>query len=281
MKKIILVVFIAFCAGKAGAQYGEFDTARTIAPFKIFDNLYYVGNSSVSAYLVVCGNELVLIDALYGKYAGNILTACRQLGFDPKRIRYIICTHAHFDHAEGAAEIKATEGGTILMTDADWKIADGSVKAPYTSVNTVIPRDQTVHDDEILDVGGTTFHFFVTPGHTPGVLSFSFPVKDDGKTYKAFLFGGVGLNFEGTERTKMYIASVDRIAAMKGIEVNITNHPGPGKIFERAALLSARKPGNPHPFVAPGEFYDWLVSLRANAVKKLESERIKESNAKK
>lgn len=281
MKKLILVVLIAFCAHNVRAQYGEFDTARTIAPFKIFDNLYYVGNASVSAYLVVCGSDLVLVDALYGKYARGIITACRQLGFDPKRIRYIICTHAHFDHAEGAAEIKAATGGQILMTDDDWKIADGSVKADYTSVNTLIPRDRTVYDDELLDVNGTKFHFFVTPGHTPGVLSFSFPVKDAGKTYMAFLFGGVGLNFSGTDRTKMYIASVDRISAIQGIEVNITNHPGPGKIFERAALLSARKPGDPHPFVSPGEFYEWLAGLRANAVKKLESERIKESKAKK
>ncbi len=115
------------------------------------------------------------------------------------------------------------------MTEPDWQMAEGSVKAEYTSVHPNMKRDWVIHDGDSLAIGKTTLHFFETPGHTPGVLSIAFPVRDGNKVYKAFMFGGVGLNFEGVARTEMYVKSVDRIMAMKGIDVNISNHPGPEK----------------------------------------------------
>jgi hypothetical protein len=63
---------------------------------------------------------------------------------------------------------------------------------------------------------------------------------------------------------------------MKGVQVNISNHPDPGKIFQRAKLLQTRKPGELHPFVAPDDFQNWLKELKANAEKKLEEEKAKE-----
>lgn len=275
MKKLFSIVVAIFCLQFSYAQYGSWDFSRTVPPFKIFDNLYYVGNDGVSAYLLVTDKGIVLIDALYGKYTGNIPGAIRQLGFDVKDIRYILCTHGHFDHCEGAEEIQKLSHARIGMTEPDWQMAEGSVKADYTSVHPNMKRDWVIRDGDSLVLGNTTLHFFETPGHTPGVLSIAFPVRDGSKVYKAFMFGGVGLNFEGVPRTEMYLKSVDRIMAMKGIEVNISNHPGPGKIFERAKLLSQRKPGELHSFVAPEQFQTWLVELKKDALKKLDEERKK------
>jgi metallo-beta-lactamase class B len=89
------------------------------------------------------------------------------------------------------------------------------------------------------------------------------------------MLGGVGLNFEGVKQTEVYLQSMDRIMKMKNIDVSITNHPDPGKIFQRAKLLQTRKPGEPHPFVDPDSFQNWLKELKANAEKKLEEEKAK------
>ena len=128
-------------------------------------------------------------------------------------------------------------------------------------------------DGDSLTLGNTTIFFYVTPGHTPGVLSMAFPVREGKNTYKAFLFGGVGLNFKGVEQTQQYLQSVHRLLGMKGIQVNITNHPAPGKIFERYTLLKERKTGEPNPYVDPIAFQAWLIELRNAAQKKLENEK--------
>jgi metallo-beta-lactamase class B len=278
MRKIAFISLLLFNfinLPASHAQYGSFDTAKMVKPFKLFDNLYYVGIDQVSAYLLVTDKGLILIDALYGKYADHIPEACRELGFDPKQIKYILCTHGHFDHCEGAERIKQLTHARIGMTAPDWDEAEWKTKAPYTSVTTKMTRDWVIKDGDVLTLGRTTLHFYQTPGHTPGVLSIAFPVRDQGKTYNAFMFGGVGLNFDGVERTEMYLHSVDRIMAMKGIQVNITNHPGPGTIFEKAKLLVARKTGEPNPYVAPEEFQAWLVELKKAAEDKLLEEKKK------
>jgi len=278
MKKTICFLFIVLCIQAIHAQYGAFDSSKTVPPFKIFDNLYYVGNDAVSAYLLVTNKGIILIDALYAKYTSDIPAACKQLGFDVKNIKYILCTHGHFDHCEGAGEIQKLTHARIGMTKPDWQMAEGSLKDDYVSVTTKLNRDWVIHDNDSLVLGNTTIHFFETPGHTPGTLSFVFPVRDGNSVYKAFMFGGVGLNFEGMARTQMYLNSVDRIMLMKGIQVNISNHPGPGKIFEKAKLLSGRKITDKHPFVAHDEFHAWLVDLRKAAIVKLEEEKKKAVN---
>jgi len=278
MKKIYCLALILLCLQTTNAQYGSFDYSKTVKPFKIFDNLYYVGNDAVSAYLLETNKGLILIDALYAKYTKDIPGACQQLGFDVKNIKYILCTHGHFDHCEGAEEIQKLCNARIGMLEPDWQMAEGSVKADYTSVNPNMKRDWVIHDGDSLVLGKTTVHFFQTPGHTPGTLSLDFLAIDGKNQYKAFMFGGVGLNFEGVARTEMYLNSVDRIMQMKDIQVNISNHPGPGKIFEKAALLTKRNAGDPHPFVAPDEFQAWLVGLRKDALVKLAEEKKKLAN---
>ncbi len=282
MKKILLLTigfFVAFST--VTAQYGQYDNATTVPPFKIFDNLYYVGIDWVSAYIIKTDDGLILIDALYRNYPAHILQSVKELGFDPKQIKYIICSHGHFDHCEGADTLKKVTGARIGMTETDWQIAEWKIKNDYANVNTRLTRDArdlVISDGDSLQLGGTTIKFYITPGHTLGVLSMSFLVKDGSDTYKAFMLGGVGLNFEGVKQTEVYLQSMYRLLAMKDIQVSITNHPDPGKIFQRARRLQTRKPGEAHPFVAPEDFHNWLKELRANAEKKLVAEKAKNTN---
>lgn len=275
MQKTIFYFFTCcllqlFSCARHGADY---DSARRVVPFKLFDNLYYVGNDNTSAYLLTTSDGLILIDALYGKYTKDIVQSIKHLGFDARQVKYILCTHAHFDHYEGADTLQKLTHARIAMTEPDWQIAEGKVQNEYASKRGPLKRDLVIGDRDSLTVGNTTIYFYVTPGHTLGVLSMAFPVREGMSTYKAFLFGGVGLNFTGVEQTQLYLQSVDRLLRLKDIQVNITNHPSQGKIFERQALLTQRKTGEPNPFVDPIAFQAWLIELRNAAEKKLEKEK--------
>lgn len=275
-KKIILLSLTYFLLQSCSyGQYGEFDSAKKVAPFKIFDNLYYVGNDMVSAYLLTTNHGFILIDALYGNYAGDLIQSVRELGFDPGQIKFILCTHGHFDHYEGADRIQKLTHAQIGMTDPDWLIAEGKVQNAYAGKGHPMKRDLVIRDGDSLILGQTTIQFYVTPGHTMGVLSMAFSVYEGKNSYQAFLFGGVGLNFSGVEQTQLYLQSVDRLLRMKDIQVNITNHPSPGKIFERQKLLEQRHNGEANPYVDPIAFRGWLIELRSAAEKKLEMEKAK------
>jgi metallo-beta-lactamase class B len=241
-------------------------------PIRLFDDLFFVGIDWVSAYLLSTRDGLVLVDSLYGEYVDHLVGGVAKLGFEITDVRYILVTHAHFDHSGGAKRLQELSGARVGMTEQDWILHEESVRAGRRFAEP-LARDLVLRDGERLQVGDTTIEIFVTPGHTPGVLSLRFPVHDGEKTHIAFTFGGVGLNFEGVERTEMYLASVDRLRALEGIEVNVTNHPSMGRIFERATLLVEREPGAPHPFVDANGFRDWLADLRLAAETKLVEER--------
>jgi metallo-beta-lactamase class B len=232
--------------------------------FKIFDNLYYVGINFVSAYLVPTSEGLILIDTTYDNTAEHVMSGIREMGFDPKEIKYILVTHWHADHFGGAKRIQAVSGARVGMLREDWD---------DLASRTLIPEDWVIADGDVLTLGDTTMTFYHIPGHTRGTLGIAFTVYDNGTPHKAFTFGGAGLNFRGVERTEQYLNSVRRVMAMEGIEVNVANHENMGEVFKRYRRLTRRKPGDPHPFVDPAAFQAFLTGALANGEKKLAMEK--------
>lgn len=251
--------------------------AQRVEPFRIFDNLYYVGIDWVSSYLLVTTDGLILIGSLYGDFIDNVIDGIRAVGFDPSDLKYVLVTHGHFDHVGGAARFQETYGARVGMTEADWELAEQPPSDPRYEIDVPV-HDMVIADGDTLQLGDTEIRFYVTPGHTEGVLSMEFPLRDGGEEHRAFVFGGVGLNFEGVHRTNLYLDSVARIRRLAAeendpIEVNITNHAEMGRIFERAEQLTSRAASDPHPFVDPQGFLDWLAELQRNAEHKLVVER--------
>lgn len=269
----LLVLMVASGSGLAMAQ----DDLQPVPPFQIFDNLYYVGLESVSAFVLRTSDGLILIDSLYPESAAYILSALEDLGLDPMDIRYVIVTHAHIDHAGSAGEIQRLTGARVGMAEADWNAyAEGGYISSRgeTRVFPPMERDLVIDDGDRLTLGDTTIELYTTPGHTPGVVSLAFTVRDGNDSYNAFVFGGLGLNtVNGVRETEQYIDSVRRVMAMPDLEVNLTNHPGGGQIFARRDRLASRRPGEPHPFVDPEGFGQYLQTLLTNAQKQLERER--------
>jgi len=243
---------------------------QRVEPFQVFDNLYYVGAKWVSAWLLETSQGLILFDTLYDGLVDNVIDSIRELGFDPDDIRYVVVTHAHFDHIGGAKRIQEEFGAVVLMTDEDWDIAEGEpIYRPYPKP---LRPPFAIGDGDTLNLGEAQLSFYKTPGHTTGVLSTVFTVRDNGLPQTAFMFGGVGLNFSGVERTQMYIDSVKRIMTIPNISVNIPNHEGSGDVFARYQQLQQRQSGDDHSFVDPDGFDAWLDELLLNAEAKLVQE---------
>ena len=244
---------------------------QRVAPFQVFDNLYYVGARWVSAWLLETDQGLILFDTLYDGLVDIAIDGIRELGFDPDDIRYVVISHAHYDHVGGARRFQQEFGAVVLMTEIDWQMTEG--EAEFREYPRPM-RHLSLGNGDTLNLGRTRLQFLQTPGHTPGVLSSVFTVYDNGYPHTAVMFGGAGLNFEGAERLEMYIDSVDRLLAMPEVEVNVPNHPDSGDVFARHEMLQERQDGDPHPFVDPESWTAWLELLRRDAQARLEAETV-------
>lgn len=234
---------------------------QRVAPFQVFDNLYYVGAQWVAAWVLKTSEGLILIDALYGDLLPFIEEGIEDLGMDPADIKYVLVTHAHFDHAGGARYFQDKYGARVAMMEADWDLAAG--KPDFREYPRPM-RDVVLKDGDTLSLGDTTITFYHTPGHTLGVSSMQFTVYDQGEPYEAFVMGGAGLNFKGKQRIESYVKSLERIKGFDDIQVNVSNHASSGDVFARAKALQNRKRGEPHPFVDPAAFQSWIATLIAN-----------------
>jgi metallo-beta-lactamase class B len=223
-------------------------------PAKVFDNLYYLGQSEYSAWAVTTSDGIIVIDALFDySVEDEIVNGLTKLGLDPTKIKYVLVSHGHSDHVGGARLLQDRFGAHVIMSAADWDlIARNTQSWPKPK------RDMVATDGQRLTLGDTTFTMYLTPGHTPGTISTLIPVKDQGRPHLAAEWGGTGFNFTITpdkprlfwDETYAKSAEHFRDAVTKaGADVLIANHPNQDGAKAKLAALKTRKPGDPNPYV--------------------------------
>src|SRR5437870_8119255 len=139
-------------------------------------------------------------------------TTLFRSGLDPRQIKYVLISHAHGDHDQGAADLQKRFGAKVVMGAADW---ESTLQRPATAPGGVPTRDVAVGPAGMkLTLGDTTIDIISTPGHTPGTLSYVFPVKEQGRTLTVAYSGGTltGAFGANAARWDEYIASQQRIA---------------------------------------------------------------------
>src|SRR2546428_2809229 len=94
---------------------------QKVEPFKVFDNLYYIGPGYVSVWLLTTPEGNVLFDTAQEPYVDWVISNIRKVSVDPKTIKYIILSHGHLDHFGGAAKIQEGSGGRGDPSEQEWK----------------------------------------------------------------------------------------------------------------------------------------------------------------
>ena len=144
-----------------------------------------------NVHLIVDGDEGALIDAGFSD-DDSIGKRQAMLAELPKlKLRYIVITHHHFDHASGARKLREATGARIVMHKDEAPLlqraakedmpADVEVPAEHKEYADRVREwrqesaagapDQLVSDGDTLAVGSLTLRMVHTPGHTAGHLS--------------------------------------------------------------------------------------------------------------
>src|SRR3989441_9016971 len=103
---------------------------QKIEPFKVFDNLYYVGPGYVSVWLLTTPEGNILFDSAQEPYVDYVINNIRKVGVDPKSIKSIILTTGNLDNFAGAAKIKEPPGAPAVALEENWRwIKQGGSRA--------------------------------------------------------------------------------------------------------------------------------------------------------
>ncbi|MGV8846284.1 MBL fold metallo-hydrolase [Tessaracoccus sp.] len=113
--------------------------------FDVENNVWIVGDAE----------EVVIIDAPHD--VNTILAAV-----DGRRVKAIICTHAHDDHVRVAPELSDSTGAPMWLHPDDEPVWD------LTHPNRRWDKD--LYEGQQISVGGIDLLVLHTPGHSPGAV---------------------------------------------------------------------------------------------------------------
>jgi glyoxylase-like metal-dependent hydrolase (beta-lactamase superfamily II) len=140
-------------------------------------------------------HEAIVIDP--GDEVERILAILKRHDLKAK---YILNTHAHFDHVGNCCDLKEATGAEIWLHKADLAIYDSAPQqaeffAPYgVEPIRISPVDRFVRDADGVQVGKLAAQVIHTPGHTPGSLSIHLPGSANNIVFAGdtLFFGSIG-----------------------------------------------------------------------------------------
>lgn len=210
-----------------------------IQPFKMYENIYFVGSTRVSIHIIDTGDGLVMLDTGYPDMYEQILNSMNELGLNPKDICAIFHSHGHIDHFGCTQKFKELSGAKTYISRIDNDIVKGKLDLSWAKElgyerPSAFDCDVLVEDDDSFSFGNTTVRCRLTPGHTAGVLSFFINIRTNEKKFVAAMFGGAGFNTLATEFLSAYNLSTEcryvfreslRKVIDEPVDIVLGNHP--------------------------------------------------------
>ncbi len=227
-----------------------------MTPFRMVGNLYFVGCRAYSSHLIDTGDGLILIDVGYKENADAVIESIGMLGFDVTDIKYILISHGHADHSEGVPKLVSVSGAKTYMFEADNKYLKEFTPDVYFT------------DGDKITLGNTEILVLATPGHTEGTASFFWDITENGRTYRAGMFGGAGTN----QLKKAYMdknnvpyrmrgeffRSIERLKDEK-VDVFVGNHSWNNNTPQK---YEKSLNGGENPFIDSTEFVSFLEKVK-------------------
>jgi metallo-beta-lactamase class B len=128
-----------------------------------------------------------------------LVNAIWEAGFNPADVKWLVLSHGHLDHIGGAAFFRNMFGTKIYLGAPDAKMYREHPELSFiqnagnVSEALVMP-DVEINDGDVIRFGNTDIRFYLSPGHTMGVISCFFDAHEGEKTVRCGYYGGFGFN---------------------------------------------------------------------------------------
>src|SRR5580698_4754394 len=137
LSRLSLVLF--FCTSILVHAETNPEWTTPIAPFRIADNLYYVGSQDLASYLVVTPQGNILINANLVTSPPQIRASVEKLGFRWQDTKILLNSQAHDDHMAGAAEVVRETHAKNMAMDGDVSVLETGAKTDFLSPSPNVP----------------------------------------------------------------------------------------------------------------------------------------------
>jgi metallo-beta-lactamase class B len=281
------LLLLLFCGPKLISAQVSPSWTTTIVPFRIADNLYYVGSQDLASYLVVTPKGNILINANLATSPSQLRTSVEALGFHWNDTRFLLNSQAHADHMAGAAEVIHETHAKNIVMDGDVSVVETGGRADFLSPShniplyTPVPVDRILHDGDTVSLGGVTLTAHKTAGHTRGCTTWTMRSHLPGEPAETMrnivIVGGTGFWSE-----YHFIATPGHPVSYPGIvqdfqhtfsllralpcDVFLGAHGG---YFDMLAKLKHYSRDGPHVFIDPDGYKEFVADAQETFEKAL------------
>jgi metallo-beta-lactamase class B len=267
-------------------------TARSwnqpVKPYRIIGNVWYVGASGVTSFLITTSDGHILLDSGLPETVPLIKQNIEQLGFKLADVKTLINSHAHYDHAGGLAELKELTGARLLATEADAALLERGGKGDFQWGDQYSYRPVKVdyvlrgsRPGYVIERGGVSMRAILTPGHTKGSATWTMKVKEDGKQYNVVFSTSVSTPGYTLVNNEKYPNIVDdylrTFQILKSLPCDVFLGPHAEFFSMKEKMARMEQGAKPNPFIDPAGFREYVANGERDFQKTLEAQTQKKS----
>ncbi|MDP4240745.1 MAG: MBL fold metallo-hydrolase [Bacteroidota bacterium] len=238
LKRILigLAIVIFFLSLVIGGLYlkmrSEMKKMNVIETKEVVHNIYAIKDSFVNMFVVKDSDRYVAIDA--GDDLNAIAVELKRLNVSPVKVTAVLLTHTDGDHV---AAIKLFKKATVYLSKDEEQMINGKTSRMMSSHNKIDTKVYTLLDDQqVIRIGNVRIKAIMTPGHTPGSMSYLVNDKylfvGDAFSLKAGKIDKPNKLFTGDMKTA--IQSFKKITNLPGAEFIFTGHTGYTNDYKKA-----------------------------------------------
>jgi metallo-beta-lactamase class B len=242
-----------------------------IEPFRIIGSIHYVGTAELASYLITSDEGHILLDTPCEGETPLVLQSIRKLGFDPKDIKILLNSQAHYDHTGALRAIRELSGARMMAGARDAGLLGRGGRGDFAFGDRylfpAVEVDRKLEDGDEIALGGVSLVARLTPGHTRGATTYVTTVEEGGRRYQVVFAGSLTVNegvrlanppsYDGIAQD--YQRSIALLESLQP-DVFLAAHGGFYDLRGKAERL--RKGAAPNPFVGGGEYAEWLARMK-------------------
>jgi Zn-dependent hydrolases, including glyoxylases len=229
---ILFGVFIVTIFGIGLKMKSEIKKIHVPETAKITNDVYVIKNSFVNMFLVKDNDCYVAVDA--GADENVIRVEMAKLNIDTAKVEAVILTHGDGDHTGALNLFKKAK---LYLAKEEEQMINGQTAKMFMIHNSISRKDYSLLDDnQEIKVGAVRVKCILTPGHTPG--SMSYLIND------SLLFVGDAFGLKNgalskpnsffSKDMKTAIKSFDKISNLPTAKYIFTAHTGFTNDYKRA-----------------------------------------------
>jgi metallo-beta-lactamase class B len=267
-----LVVLVAMVMTTGAWAARNPDWLTPVKPYRIADNLYYVGSKDLASFLVTTPEGDILINSSLEESVPLIRRSVEELGFRFSDIKILLISHAHVDHAAGSARVIALTHAKYMVMDGDVPVVESGGRKDFAFPNVHYPGakvDRVLHDGDEVRLGWVVLVAHKTAGHTRGCTTWTMKTADKGKPLNVVIVGSWSVLSEyrlvGPKASYPGIAEdyAQQFRVLKGLpcDVFLASH---GSMYDMLEKRARMREGRENVWVDPAGY-------RAEAVEREEA----------